>query len=319
MGLVSIYGLRIRCALKLPGTPLPDTGPADVLVHLGTRPPAAAAWSDAHDAAFYVSEKVDDESPSLVADRPGDGGILRLRYAEGIRFHIARHGDEVWCDWRAPMTNSDVVIFLLGPVIGSVLRRRGVLALHASAVEIDGGAWAFLGPGGSGKSTLAAAFGRRGRALLTEDVLALTPSGGEWMVEPAYRGIRLWDDSAELLVSDAVLPRMSPTWPKRELDLARHGLPFASAAVPLRGIFVLDDYLAPGQPPRLAPMAAKELLVELIANVYANYVADSTELARELEALLAIAPRLPAWRLAPGAGAQGLSESYELIESLMNR
>jgi hypothetical protein len=317
--LVSMYGLRIRSVLELPGTPLIDEGPADLIVRLGERPPGADAWGEAIDTAFYTSEHAPGEAPSLIADRPGDAGMLRLRYAEGIRFHIARAGDEVWCDWRAPMTEADAVIFLLGPVMGSVLRRRGVLALHASAVEIDGGAWAFIGPGGSGKSTLAAAFGRRGRALLTEDVLALRQSGEGWMAAPAYRGIRLWEDSAELFGQGDVLPPLTPTWPKRDLDLARHGLPFASTPTPLRGIVVLDDYLAPGAPPRLDTMPATELLVELIANVYANYMADSAELGRELRELSRLAPAVAGWRMAPGAGALGLSESCSAIESLVNR
>ena len=49
----------------------------------------------------------------------------------------------------------------LGPVFAFVLRLRGAVTFHASAVRI-GDAVAFLGPQGAGKSTTAAALALRG-------------------------------------------------------------------------------------------------------------------------------------------------------------
>lgn len=314
MPVVGVYGLRIRSMLPLPGAPLPDDAPADVTVHVGARPADAAAFDEAVCRPVHVSETRLDGTPVLVVDRPRADSLLRLRYAEGIRFHVAAAGDEVWCDWRAPLTAADAAIFLLGPVMGSVLRRRGVLALHASAVVAGDGAWAFLGPGGSGKSTLAAALAQAGHAVVTEDLLALRPRDGAWYAAPAYRGIRLWEDAARLVRRGAELPALSPTWAKRDLDLTRHALPMASAPVPLRGLVVLDDYGAAGMPPLMRPLPAQELLLEVIANVYANYAATGEELARELPAARALAAAVAGWRLRPGAGAGGLDATVRLID-----
>lgn len=319
MPVVEVYGLRIRSALPLPGTPLPEGTAADVTVHPQARPQEAGVFDESLTRPIHVSETVLDGAPVLVVDRPRADALLRLRYAEGIRFHVSPAGDEVWCDWRAPLTEADAAIFLLGPVMGSVLRRRGVFALHASAVVAGDGAWAFVGPGGSGKSTLAAGLAQAGHAVVTEDLLALRRSGGEWQAAPAYRGIRLWEDSARLLRGDADLPALSPTWSKRDLDLTRHQLPAAEDPVPLRGLVVLDDYGAPGAPPQIHAISPQALLVEVIANVYANYAATSEELARELPVARALAARVGGWRLRPGAGALGVEATVELVDRFTER
>lgn len=319
MSLVRMYGLRIRCAIALPGEPVADEGAAEVEVHLRALPPGAEKFPEHGAPLVHLSEHAPGETPSLIVDRPSGDAMLRLRYAEGIRFHVSAAGDAVWCDWTSPLTEADVATFLVGPVMGSVLRRRGVIALHASAVEMQGGAWAFLGPGGSGKSTLAAALARAGHPVITEDVLALRPEGDAWLAVPGYCAIRLWDDSAALVDGGAELPALTPTWPKRDLDLKRRTLPFASGPLPLKGVLVLDDLVPEGEAPHVVPMSASALLVELVANSYANYAASPDELARELVALARIAPLVRAWRFAPSAGIGGLSQCCSLLESLVNR
>lgn len=319
MPVVDVYGLRIRSALALPGAPAPEGTSADVTVHLQSRPADADAFDEGVVRPIHVSETLLGGAPVLVVDRPRADALLRLRYAEGIRFHVSPAGDEAWCDWQAPLTEADVAIFLLGPVMGSVLRRRGVLALHASAVVLGDGAWGFVGPGGSGKSTLAAALAQAGHALVTEDLLALRRVGGEWYAAPAYRGIRLWEDSARLVRGEAELPALSPNWSKRDLDLTRHQLPAAGAPVPLRGLVVLDDYGDPGTPPRIRTISPQVLLVEVIANVYANYAASGEELARELPVARALAASVRGWALRPGEGARGLEATAELVDRLSER
>lgn len=314
MPVTGLYGLRLRSAIALPGVPLPDDSPVDVTVHLRAMPPGADRLDQGPARALYASEHEPGETPALVADLPDESGLLRLRYAEGIRFHLSARGDEVWCDWEPPLVEADAVTFLLGPVMGAILRRRGIVALHASAVEIGGLAWAFVGPGGSGKSTLAAALARAGHPLVTEDLLALRPEGDAWLAAPGYRAIRLWDDSAGFVAPREPLPALTPNWRKRELDLVRHALPFAVAAVPLAGIFVLEDFGAPGEPPRVRPMTVQERRVELIANVYANQLATPSELARELVVVSPLSSRIRGWWLRPGTGSEGLSRTVHQVE-----
>jgi hypothetical protein len=75
----------------------------------------------------------------------------------------------------------------------------GHVALHASAVSIDGRAVAFLGPKHAGKSTLALALVRAGARLLTDDTLIVRLAGETVWAVPGVQRLRLWDDSARAL------------------------------------------------------------------------------------------------------------------------
>jgi hypothetical protein len=89
---------------------------------------------------------------------------------------------------------------LLGRVMALAAHMDGALALHASAVAIDGVAIALLGPKHAGKSTLALSLVQAGARLLTDDTLVVRfgDAGAAW-VSPGVQQVRLWDDSARAL------------------------------------------------------------------------------------------------------------------------
>ena len=95
---------------------------------------------------------------------------------------------------------------LLGRVMSAAAHVDGHLALHASAVSLEGRAVAFLGPKHAGKSTLALALVRLGGRLLTDDTLIVRWGAGMAWAAPGVQRMRLWDDSARALrasISDA--------------------------------------------------------------------------------------------------------------------
>jgi energy-coupling factor transporter ATP-binding protein EcfA2 len=63
---------------------------------------------------------------------------------------------------------------------------RGTLALHASAVAVNGGALLFLGPSGTGKTTMCRLLSGHTQTL-AEDTVYLVPSAGGWKVIPGDR------------------------------------------------------------------------------------------------------------------------------------
>lgn len=71
-----------------------------------------------------------------------------------------------------------------------LLALRGDLVLHASGVEVDGGAVLFCGPTQRGKSTLARALGEAGYRLLGEDGIAIELGGDAPIAFPGARGVR---------------------------------------------------------------------------------------------------------------------------------
>ncbi len=76
-----------------------------------------------------------------------------------------------------PGTDPGIIpILLTGTIVAFLLSIGGALVLHASAVEVDGGALAFVGHSGQGKTTLATLFCAAGHPLVTDDVLPVTVS-----------------------------------------------------------------------------------------------------------------------------------------------
>ena len=93
---------------------------------------------------------------------------------------------------------------LLGRVMSLAAHADGMLALHASAVSIDGHAIAFLGPKQAGKSTIAMALVRGGARLMSDDSLVLRFADDVVLAAPGVQRMRLWDDSASALGAKTV-------------------------------------------------------------------------------------------------------------------
>lgn len=315
-----LYGLSVDCNVALPcEVPMGEGEAGDVVIHLGVRPDEAAAWGDAPVDPFHRSEPDEGGTPALVADRPGDGAMIRLTYAEGIRFHVRSDGGAVWGDWDAPLTVEDAVTFLLGPVLGLALRQRGVIALHASAVVVDGSAWGFVGEGGTGKSTLATAMARAGHPVVTDDLLALRKDAAGWWAAPSHDHMRLWEGSPALGVEAArALPALSPVYAKRALHLERSGLARTTEPTRVAGWFELDE-ASPGDPPRAVRLDGTRALRALVRHSYVGYLMDVSARATELSTLADLARSTAAFRLAIGDGPQGLAATVEVVEGCIRR
>ena len=172
----------------------------------------------------------------------GAGKFCRLEYADGTQFWLNREGTEVWATWPENSTIEDTATYLLGPVLGRLLRLRGVTCLHASAVAFGEQAVAFVGPAGAGKSTTAAALALRGHAILSDDVVALAERDASFYVHPAYPYLCLWPESVQTIYGSAdALPQLSANYEKRCLSLGKQELPFEERPLPLAAIYILGE------------------------------------------------------------------------------
>ena len=98
-------------------------------------------------------------------------------------------------------------------VLAALLRHRGLLVLHANAVQTPDGVVVIGGDSGSGKSTTLAALLRRGCRMLSDDVTALRPGDAPGVIEvvPGAAQIHLTRDAAEGL-GYAVSPAQLQPW-----------------------------------------------------------------------------------------------------------
>src|SRR5260370_29472794 len=81
------------------------------------------------------------------------GAFLRVDYTGGPQFWLDRKREVLWADWPETSSLEDTCSYLLGPVLGYLLRLRGVTCLHASAVAFDNSCVAFVGTAGPRRNT----------------------------------------------------------------------------------------------------------------------------------------------------------------------
>jgi hypothetical protein len=297
------YGIVFRSDRTIPGLPRApaDANGDEVRVHLGRMP----AWLPAEAAAAVPWGPAAlnlEPGGALRVDSLRGGAWLRLAYADGTCFLLDHAGRELWAAWEG--SDEDAASYLVGPVLGLLLRLRGVLALHASVVAAHGRAAALAGPAGAGKSTAAAAFARAGLPVLADDVAALEEHAGGFHVLPAFPQLRLWPESAEALYGHAdALPRLAPGWEKRALDLS--GGPFHAAPLPLAAVYLLAPREA-GCVPRVETVAPAAALVELVAHTFAGTLLDAPRRRREFEALSRLVRAVPVRRLVADDAPGGL-------------
>src|ERR1700677_461854 len=167
-----------------------------VIIHMETSPYTADEIPSEQETLSYTSVYADEAGqPALQIWKIAGGDLLRLAYCDGTQFWMNRTGTELWAQWPNNLTTEDAATYLLGPVLGLLLRLRGVTCLHASAVSFGNYAVAFIGSEGAGKSTTAAALAQQGCAIITDDVVALAEADGVFYVHPAYPYLCLWPES----------------------------------------------------------------------------------------------------------------------------
>jgi hypothetical protein len=213
-----------------------------------------------------------------------------------------RDGTELWASWPSDSSVEEAATYLLGPVLGLLLRFRGVTCLHASAIAINDSVIAFVGSEGAGKSTTAAVFARSGYAVVSDDVVALTEREGNFFVSPAYPHVCLWPESVKILYGSAdALPPLIPNWEKRRLALGNGELRFERTALPLRSIYLLDDLSGkPGSP--IEAIAPQEGFFSLVTNSFATNMLDSEMRAKEFKTFSDLIAKVPIRRLFTSKG-----------------
>src|SRR6185295_2331346 len=266
--------------------------------------------SDTHIETSYIADyKSECGEPALRVFRVLDGKYYRLYYADQTEFLVDRAGTEVWAEWSVPLTVEDTATYLLGPVMGFVMLLRGIVCLHASAIVVDDKAIALLGPAGSGKSTTAAAFADRGYAILAEDVVTLDDCHDHFLVRPAYPCIRLWPASVKALYGDeADLPKLTPNWEKRYLDLTVRTEQFHQQPLRLAAIYQLDQRRDDPDAPFIKSLDNSEGLLSLIANTYATKLMDRQMRAHEFDLLTRVLNNVPLRRVTPHADPARIPE-----------
>ena len=239
---------------------------------------------------------------------------LRLEYGATGSYEISEGGRRiVW--YPGPDRREEVVrAVILGPLIALALHEAGTLCLHGSAVSLEGRGIGFLAPKGYGKSTLAAVLAAAGGQLMSDDLVAVTPSSVPELL-PSVHSIRMWSDVEEI-ISDA-FPGASVRdgYKKTMTNLPPHRLGWNR--VPLDTIYLItagsetDDEV-----PRRTRVEPVEAALALARNTkLTNDLVGYLEAGKMLQWIARLVPRIPVYRLELPRDLQRLPRVTEEILS----
>jgi hypothetical protein len=225
--LYRVSGLSVCSEIALPGliTTAERTGPADVTMR---RQPVPVALAGAP-----------EQGPTWQME--GDRFLLRI---PGVVRFLLTGGREVAFELEGDTALDDAAVFLTGTAIGILLHQRGQMALHASAIAVNGKAVVFCGPSGSGKSTIAAALVQRGHALVTDDLCSIDVAGPP-MVHSDGRQLKLWRQAIDELDLEAT--RGASVRRRLQKYYVESGAT-ANRALPIGAVYVLREARPPHAP-----------------------------------------------------------------------
>ena len=313
-----IYGLQMQSSRALKGL-LPST--------LATVPDLIVNWMGTG------WTEVDGERPwepvvtpelqrrrriNLWQANEADGRYLRLQFIEAsgnIEFIIDPSARVMTIYWPSTLCFADIQSYFIGAVLGCLLRRRGRVALHASAVVRDGRVIALLGQKRSGKSTTAAALVQAGWQLLADDLAVLAFDDACIKVQPGYPRLRLWPEAASTIYSSVQhLPQVFSDRAKRYIDLPSYDTScgtFCADALPLATVYLLAER---STTPGIVEMSPQQRVMALLFNTVGNYIVTDSAMRQDEFALThQIAQQIPIRQLHPPDSIDRLPQLCDII------
>jgi hypothetical protein len=312
-----LYGQTIELTPFVEGLPqiLPEGAP-DLTVELGNPPASGVKLPEDIQNPWYVGPHLEaNGNPELTIHRLPDQSLW-MRYADGVSFLIDRNLVRIQGWWQAPRELGDALGYLLGPVLGLLLRLRGQVCLHASGAVIDGSAHLFLGCEGAGKSTMTAALRQHGHRFLTYDIAPLTETPSGFVVQPGVPRIFLEPTSmGRLRIRSQDVRRQSSTWDKTFVACLPTDSNWCLLAPPLKTLYLLRQHKTPRSLPVFQPLHGYLAVAAIVAHTYANRTPSSLQRAFELTFVARLLERVRVVAIDYSCGFDNLPELCLAIEA----
>ena len=286
-----LFGLVIASEIMLPAlfAAEPD-GPADVQVRRGVVEAGSGA-----PPGYAVTEH---------------GTILTI---PDMARYLIRDGREIIVDAASSASERNVRLFLLGSAVGALLHQRGLLPLHANAIDVGGRVVAFSGHSGAGKSTIAAWFHDRGYRLLSDDVCVIVFEKDRPMAYPGLPRLRLWREALE------ASGRTAEDYDLSFDDLSKYDVPterrVAEAALPLDRVYMLKRAEEPSAELAIRRIRGIEAVDSLVSNTYRGAYLRSIGRTRDhLMTCARLASSVPIFSAERVWGFAGFDRQSRLLE-----
>jgi hypothetical protein len=228
----AVHGYAVASDVALAAPPGDADGAPDLVLRRGAPRSVPRAACEGLELA-----RIEDERRAVYYSMIRRNGRVRLRFGAACEFEadpgltdVTHHAD--------PAADPGLVgVLASGTLLAVRLVLDGKLALHASAVAVDGSVVAFVGASGMGKSTLAALVCAGAGELFTDDVLHVSGPRSAPIAWPGATECRLRDSATSVTglyngdgsVRPTADGRTAVTPPRR----ATAPLPLAACVIPL--------------------------------------------------------------------------------------
>jgi hypothetical protein len=273
--------------------------------------------------ATFEQPQPEDEADLMILladmpdEGPANGEIPPFISADEYRFHVPDVGSYLVLKGReitvAPFPGAglnEVRLFLLGTAWGALCYQRGLLVLHAGAIQVDKGAVAFCGTAGMGKSTITAWMCAHGYPFVCDDLSRFDiPDCGEPLVYPSTPRLKLWRDALMSLgINNEELQRDFLRFDKFHLPWS---VDEPLKPLPLRGIYLLEwgasDIL------RLSGRTALSRF--LSAATYRGVLIEPMgRMSAYWRSCLELVRRVPVWELTRPRDLSSMDKTVRLLE-----
>ena len=256
------FGLNITSEIKLPGMiEKENSDKSDVKISLGEVSPS-----------LYPGVK---EGPNYIVDHKN----VYIWWEDIGKVKISE-GNQITVEPLSDLENSNetnIIPFLLGPVMSTLLHQRGFLVLHGSSVKIDNQAVVFLGYRGLGKSTTAIQLYKKGYSILTDDIVAIGfDEEGLPLLYPGYPHVRLSEESYTHTKDDTHILTPIRTYAGKVFCDASRG--FSQVPFKVKKIYILKK----SNETQLSHLNADEKLMGLITYSIPHWMFQNSDYARNL-------------------------------------
>lgn len=269
MFLYSAYSLTLLSEIKLPGF---------------CQEPRGSGF-------IYIRKIVDDAGLALSLDSVK---VSTSRTENGLEFvfpfgskYVVSEGKTITIVSNKDADHRLESLALQGVILAALMSQRGMLVLHASAIELNGNGVVVIGDKGQGKTTLGLKLLSLGGRLLSDDVTALSFEQGRAMIQPGPPVVKAWPDSLGYTgVDPHCCPKLFDETEKRLYCVPASQT--SATPVELSRLFFLHD----AESMRLREMGGAEKMMYLGASVYLSRfegLRSEEEIGRDfsLSALLA--------------------------------
>jgi hypothetical protein len=186
---------------------------------------------------------------------------------------------------------------MLGQALSFALVKQHLEPLHATVVDVDGKAVAFLGGSAFGKSTLAASFLHAGSRLVTDDLLVVQESAGAVLAYPGPPRIKLFPAMASRFLGDTEGVQMHKDTGKLIVPLGEGRA--CTQLVPLAAVYVVASPREACQQTKVTieALSPREAVIELVKGTFNRRLAGAGRVERQFRVTTRLVEVVPVRRL----------------------